>query len=177
MQAAFREWQSRHEKIMRILDNLKESYRQGPFDTLAEWMSLEEQRNRMRDEIRELEQEQASAGRFPAHVADAINILRNEKIAAFESGGWYRTGEEYDRTAQSISDGVRDREKQDALYVGLGKDGQVCSRPDRIAGDAADRALQQAKKVRSFLSGVLDHGGAGAEFERLVAALKAMFAE
>lgn len=177
MLTASRKSQSRHEKIMRIYDNLRESLRQGLPDTVSEWRSLEEQRHRMWNEIRELEEEQASADRFPAHVADAINIFRNERIAAFESSGWYRTGEKYDPTAQSIADGARDREKQEALYLGLSKGGQVCSRPEKIAEDAVRRALERAKKIRSFLSGTLDYGRAGAEFERLVAALKMMFAE
>ncbi len=177
MQTYFRESHSRHEKIMKILDNIKESYRQGPFDTLSEWNRFEEQRSRMWDEVREIEQEQANADCFPAEVADAINIFRNVKIASFESREWYRTREKYDPTAQSIADGARDKEKQEALYVGLSKGGQVCSRPEKIAEDATGRALERAKKIRSFLSGVLDHGNEGLEFERLVEALKVMFSD
>jgi aspartate carbamoyltransferase catalytic subunit len=53
----------------------------------------------------------------------------------------------------------------------------VASVPERIDEAAVNRARERAKKLRWFLKGAIDHGGhSSSEFERLLNALKVMFA-
>jgi hypothetical protein len=57
---------------------------------------------------------------FPRTVADALNILRHEKIGRWESNAWvWAEDPDYDQTAKKVAEGYADRKKQDALYVRL----------------------------------------------------------
>jgi hypothetical protein len=57
-------------------------------------------------------------GPFPANVSSAINLLRHEKIGRWESRNWsWAESPDYDREAVAVSDGKKDRRKQDALYI------------------------------------------------------------
>jgi AbiV family abortive infection protein len=61
---------------------------------------------------------------IPNEVADAIDILRHEKIGRWKSKQWVWDKEpEYDKHALFISDGRKDKIKQNSLYVELGKNG------------------------------------------------------
>jgi AbiV family abortive infection protein len=92
---------------------------------------------------------------FPRRVADAISILRFEKIGRWESTAWtYVEEPDYDRDALAIAEGKRDRRKQDALYVRLGADGGVASRPTATKAEVRaelDRAKRFDWCVRSVL--------------------------
>jgi AbiV family abortive infection protein len=65
---------------------------------------------------------------LPSDVATAMNIFRHEMI----EGIGRRSRERYSDWrgfARKVADGQRDRKKQEALYVGIGKDGDVRSLP------------------------------------------------
>ena len=91
--------------------------------------------------------------RFPSHVADALNIVRHEKIP--REGQWAWLGEDdppCDPKARKIADGHLDKQKQDALYVRLGKTGQVASTPLRIGVDQATEELEKTKRLSRVLN-------------------------
>lgn len=95
---------------------------------------------------------------FPPTVADAINILRHEKIGRWESSSWFWDEEpDYDPTAERVSAGSRDHRKQDALYVRLTKDGSVASTPvcisEEEAATAAERATRFVELARELARG------------------------
>ena len=72
---------------------------------------------------------------FPGPVADALNILRHEKIGRWESQNWvWAEPPTYDCTAKHVAEGEYDRQKQDALY-GL-RQGQALP----VAPEAASRS-------------------------------------
>ena len=73
--------------------------------------------------------------KMPEDVGSAMELLRYEKIgrwAAQHCMSWNRDST-YDRTARQIAEGKKDRRKQDALYIRIDSDGQVCSTPQTIS--------------------------------------------
>jgi AbiV family abortive infection protein len=115
---------------------------------------------------------------FPGPVADALNILRHEKIGRWQSHNWVwaeRPG--YDRTAKHVSDGEYDRQKQDALYVRLSSLGGVASTPERVTMQQATEALDRAKRFQSLLKQLLDRDSRGLwEYDRVAESIKQLFA-
>ena len=100
---------------------------------------------------------------MPRRVADALNILRYEKIGRWVSQTWVWAEEpDYDHDALTIAEGKKDRLKQDALYVRLGKDGSVASIPLNHSAltlaDEMDRAERFRTLVESLLEGA-EHPG------------------
>jgi len=167
---------ARHREMMRLFDELKRIPALPGVVDAAELARLIDRRNQLWSEVNRLKKEREREEYFPPHIADAINLLRNEKIRGWETRSWY-SDEKYDQTAQAIADGARDRDKQDALYVRVGKTGEVASVPERIDEAAVDRARERAKKLRWFLKGAVDHGGhQSSEYKRLLDTLKVMFA-
>ena len=89
---------------------------------------------------------------MPAKVADALNILRHEKIGRWMAGKWFWAENPcYDREAQEIADGKQDKRKQDALYVRLGGDGRVVSTPVKHAHAKLAAEMERADRFRSLL--------------------------
>lgn len=114
------------------------------------------------DEIDQLkamiERESELDGRFPPDISSAMNILRHEKIGRWESNNWvWAEDPEYDKEALAIAEGDRDRRKQDALYVRVGKDGRPASQPTSITEPEClverDRASRYSRLVASSLRG------------------------
>ncbi len=172
MMAGFDRWNSRHCEIMRLLDELENLPSFAEISDPTDRAAFLERRRELWSEIGRLEDENKIDDSFPDHVADAINVLCYEKIWRL---GW-SSDEKVDHRAQAIAR-ARDREKQDALYVDIGKTGQVISLPEKIGEVAIGRASERAKHLRSFLSGVLENESIGyREFEELIKALKVMFA-
>ena len=93
--------------------------------------------------------------KLPPHVADAINILRHEKISKWESRSWvWLETPEYDSLAKQTSEGLVDRRKQDQLYTDLSKDGSVITKAQITADQfyiERDRAERLARVVKSLI--------------------------
>jgi AbiV family abortive infection protein len=88
----------------------------------------------------------------PHKVADAMDILRHEKIGRWESKNWeWSEPPSYDPSIQRIAKGRRDQVKQDALYVRIGRDGGVISNPTKITSVVANEEIERAKRYASFL--------------------------
>ena len=115
---------------------------------------------------------------LPPTVADAINIFRYEKIGRWQSRDWdWVEKPSYDKTAKQVADGKLDREKQDALYVRLDKQGKVIRTPQGITPEHAKPARERAERMRWLLKGLLagDTGG-GWDYEKIESAFRTVFA-
>jgi hypothetical protein len=89
---------------------------------------------------------------FPGSVADAINILRHEKIGRWESRRWgWVEAPNYDRTAKKVGNGAVDHQKQDALYVRLNALGGVTSTPTQVDASLAEIAGERADRFRQLV--------------------------
>jgi hypothetical protein len=113
----------------------------------------------------------------PVQVADAMDILRHEKIGRWESKSWdWVDPPEYDPSILRIAEGRRDRMKQDALYVRIGRDGRVISTPAKITSASATEEIARAKRYGSFVRYLLpEPGGSSITYSKLRKFLSALF--
>jgi AbiV family abortive infection protein len=108
-------------------------------------------------------------GRLPTDVSTALNVLRHEKIGRWESRSWeWAEQPNYDKSVLKIAEGKRDRIKQDALYVRLGHDAQVTSRPEDTKAEAADAELDRANHYLRFVRTIVERGWHDDIFHRKV---------
>lgn len=113
---------------------------------LVEWLGppWEEQHRRLQASIAGEE-----AASIPHDVAVAINILRYEKIERMRTG--YAWPEPEDNgLSRKIAEGLRDRAKQQALYVGVTQTGSVESLPSKVIQEEASAELDRAKQYGEF---------------------------
>lgn len=115
---------------------------------------------------------------IPRHVADAMNILRHEKIGRWESRNWvWAEDPEYDRYAQRVAHGVIDNEKQDALYVRLGGNGEVLCEPTGMTTEALDEAIEKADRLKELVRSCMTRSEVGTPwFRHFVNVTRALFA-
>ena len=114
--------------------------------------------------------------RFPDDVGSALEMLRYEKIGRWESGVWcWAEDPNYDRAAQDIADGKRDRLKQDALYVRIGKDGQAVSVPDQISIIETKIEEDRAVRYKGLIGSALKGGSPPLRYDKTIKALRALF--
>jgi len=156
------ERRTKNEQASRLLNELRES-------------KTPEEKEKIWDKIDKINE---SLELLPSTVADAINIFRHEKIGRWESSSWF-WGEEpnYDAVAKDVADGRVDREKQDAVYVRIDKDGNVKRRPHALAPEIAERARERAERMGRLVEDLLS-GDAGLhlDYEKIESAFKAVFA-
>ena len=94
---------------------------------------------------------------LPAKVADAINILRHEKIGRWVSQSWvWGEDPDYDPDALAIAEGRRDRSKQDALYVRLASDGGVASVPTKVTRDMLRSEMERAERFAHLAESIVN---------------------
>jgi AbiV family abortive infection protein len=135
-----------------------------------EWETLED--------LRRIISEEYDLGELlPPKVASAINILRHEKMRRWESKNWFWVDDPvYEPTAKQVAEGKRDRIKQNALYVRLGNDGSVTSKPTEVTPDVANTEYERARTYRSFVATLLEWGKReSVAYEKVRGALKMMF--
>ena len=90
---------------------------------------------------------------LPGKVADALNIFCNEKIMGWKSSpvGW--AGDpKYDVEAKKVWNGKFEKSKQDAMYVSIGKDGEVINTP-LVDSDDANKHIEYAKILEEVSTG------------------------
>jgi AbiV family abortive infection protein len=96
--------------------------------------------------------------RLPYDVGSAMDLLRFQKIGGWEPDNWFWAEDpdsDYDTSALRIAEGKKDRHKQDALYVRIGRDGRVCSTPQIITQDETCDELARADRYRHFVNSLL----------------------
>ena len=126
----------------------------------------------------ELDKDYAAGDRMPNDVGSAMELLRYEKIGRKEgSHGTWTEDPKYDKAALQIAEGKRDRHKQDALYVGIGRDGRVSSMPTKITKEETESELERAGRYKRFVTSVLIDKAGSHRHEKALAALKLLFAD
>lgn len=114
---------------------------------------------------------------FPSVIADAIHILRYEKIGRWVSKNWVWAEEpQWDREALAVAEGKRDRVKQDALYVRLGADCSVASTPKPITRDMYTIEQEKAARFKSLVSSMnAEKGYRGLDHEKVEEMFRVLF--
>ncbi|MGQ3073455.1 MAG: AbiV family abortive infection protein [Ferrovibrionaceae bacterium] len=131
------------------------------------------------DELKaEVKRDADAAPLMPNDIGSAIELLVYEKVSRWYRNNWV-WGEDpnYDRHALAVAEGRRDRKKQDALYVRVGKDGRASSAPSSITEDETDAELSRAEAYLRLLRRILDGSETSHRYERVIAALKILFSE
>ena len=152
------EWHKQHNVLSELLASLQQvdkSERRGV------WQRI--------DDINE------SRERFPAPVADAINILRHEKIGRWKSPFAWTEDPQYDPLARMTGDGSVDREKQDALYVRLSRSGELVGSPSSVTPGTVKEATERAKRFAQLVDSVINDSTVAHGFEKLEQAIKLVF--
>lgn len=110
------------------------------------------------DELRaEINKDFDAGNRMPNDVGSAMEILRYEKIGRWEANNWVWDEEpKYDTSAKRIAKGKKDSRKQDALYVRVGSDGQICSTPNKITEEETKLEFERACRFKRFVDTVLE---------------------
>ncbi len=86
-------------------------------------------------------------------IADAMNIIRHEKVSRDRDSTWIWDDQSpCDQQARKIAEGHIDKQKQDSLYVGVGRTGQVTSTPLRIAPEDAEREFEKSERLSRVFS-------------------------
>jgi len=111
---------------------------------------------------------------LPRSVADALNIFCHEKIARWKSPSWsWAEDPQYDAEVKKIWKGKLEKSKHDALYIPIGKEGQVLNIPP-VDSDDANEQIEFAKVLEEVSTGQ-DWCLAPTEREHIKATLKIVF--
>ncbi len=114
---------------------------------------------------------------LPNDVGSAIEILRYEKVAKWEGRYWgWLEDPNYDRSALRIAEGKKDRRKQDALYVRLGRDAQIASTPTVITEQERTKEYDRARRYMRFVMSLVEGESQNRRYDKATAALKVLFA-
>lgn len=116
---------------------------------------------------------------LPARVADAMNLLRHEKLRRWESGPWcWEEDPEYDKTALRVAEGQRDREKQRALYVELGRNGEIAATPEQVLEKQANDEYERARRFETCVRSLVERDlNAAWDYERVESCFRILFSE
>lgn len=133
---------------------------------LLRWETLEELQAEIR---RDMDAEPL----MPNDIGSAIELLVYENIRRWYSNRWgWSEDQNYDRHALAVAEGRRDRKKQDALYVRVGKDGRASTTPAVITDDETKIELLRAADYLGLLQRVLDGAMTSHRYVQVIAALK-----
>jgi AbiV family abortive infection protein len=114
----------------------------------------------------------------PQKIADAIHLLRYEKIGRWKSNRWvWAEDPQWDQEALKVADGAMDSIKQDAIYVRLSKDGAIASTPSQVKvpeySEQRDSATRMIDAARALLGDQIAIGG----LEKVEEIFRALFTD
>lgn len=112
---------------------------------------------------------------LPANVLDAIHLICHERIPRERDRWWVDPSDRpFDDLVEAIADGRLDQNKQDAVYVRLGKTGEVASEPSRVSAAAAKLEVERTERIGRQLRpyGEAPRLPVGLDAEKLVAVFK-----
>jgi len=92
---------------------------------------------------------------FIAKVGDMLNWYRYAKINTWEQGHCDWDESPYNENVKQIVNGKWDKRKQDALYVKIGKHGEVVSTPSAIKQEDVLRAIKTANRFHRFVTDII----------------------
>jgi hypothetical protein len=115
-------------------------------------------------------------GPFPRNVSSAINLLRHEKIRRWESRNWcWDEDPEYDREVVAVAEGKKDRRKQDALYIRIGRDGRAVNNPAMVTEVECLLERDRASRYARLLAAAVEGAEQNYRFEKVIETLKTLF--
>ncbi len=89
---------------------------------------------------------------LPQRVADAINILRHEKIGRWCSRDWWWVNDpQYDVEAKNIGAGILERRKQEAVYCTVAIDGSF--QQPKVDEVEAEEAIRRTRQMVDLVCG------------------------
>lgn len=136
---------------------------------------LDESYEQMMERIRE---EVALGDDLPRRIADALTMLRYEKIGRWESSVWcWSEDPDYDLSVRKLAEGKRDRIKQDALYVRIGADGRVASHPCDTRKSFCEEELERARSYARFLTSLVEAPDDRSEYMKIKSFIGLIFAD
>lgn len=112
---------------------------------------------------------------FPGNVLDAIHLICYERIPRERDRWWVDPSDRpLDGVVKAIADGRLEGNKQDAIYVRLGKTGEVISRPSAVSSDATKTEVERSERIGSQLRPYNRELGVGdnLDAEKLIALFK-----
>lgn len=114
---------------------------------------------------------------LPRKVADAINILRHEKIGRWVDHSWvWAEDPEYNPESLAVFKGKQDRLKQDALYVRLGQNGSVANIPHGATYESVYSEKDRAERIARLAEGVLKGDEyPGLDYDKVEEVFRALF--
>ncbi len=113
---------------------------------------------------------------FPIDIASALDLLRYEKVARWETGNHFYVGDlNHSPAARKVASGRHDRRKQDALYVRVNPDGSIGSTPHKVTDAEVKEEAERASRYCYFVKESMAGKASGLRYERTVAALKMLF--
>lgn len=115
---------------------------------------------------------------FPIDIASALDLLRYEKVARWESGnGVYVGDSNSSRFAKEVASGGRDRRKQDALYVRVNPDGSTKSTPEIVTDEEVAEEAERASHYSYFVENMAGGKASGHRYDKTMAALRMLFGQ
>ncbi len=85
---------------------------------------------------------------FPSDVLDAIYVICHARIPRERERWWLDPSEcLLEEKINAIADGRIDGQKQDAIYVRIGKAGGVLAQPGRVSPEAAKTEVERTKRI------------------------------
>jgi AbiV family abortive infection protein len=133
------------------------------------------------EELKELQaiyREEFERGeKMPLRVTSALEILRYEKIGRWANNHWgWAEDPGYDSDVLRIAEGKKDKAKQDALYVRIGRDGSLVRTPQSVTAESAEHEIAKAKQYQwSTESLIVKDRLPSPMFDKVRHALKALF--
>ncbi len=116
-------------------------------------------------------------GNFPDGVASALEILRYEKVERWHDKNCvWGDNADYDKFTLAVAQGKIDRKKQDALYVGVGRDGRPSSVPSKIVEHETMNEIERSKRYMAFVRDSIIESTYSPRIEKTLAAFRFLFA-
>jgi AbiV family abortive infection protein len=117
---------------------------------------------------------------LPSDVGSALEILRYEKIGRWTADDWsWAEDPGYDREALRLAEGRRDHRKQDALYIRVGKTGELASTPATITASEVEAELERTSRYIYFAEALTTteekHAFNKDRFAKIMTVLKLLF--
>jgi AbiV family abortive infection protein len=114
---------------------------------------------------------------LPKRVADAIRLLRFEKLGRWVDQAWvWAEDPEYDPEALAVAKGRLDRQKHDALYVRLARDGGVASIPHDASLESVGFERERGERMADFSEAVLNGDkNPGLDYHKVEHLIQALF--
>ncbi|MFH1212908.1 MAG: AbiV family abortive infection protein [Candidatus Neomarinimicrobiota bacterium] len=89
---------------------------------------------------------------FPTDVLDAIQVICHERIPRKHERWWLDPSDRpLNQRVMAIADGCLDRQKQYAIYVHIGKTGEVCSRPSQVLVEDVKVEVGRSERIGNQL--------------------------